>query len=281
MVYTPKNNDHPKKEKKKKKQKRKSSTDETTMTMTSTTATTTTTTTDQEQSTQTIPPSENLLMKKNLILQKSKTLMDFRRKSKTIDKSSSIPDSSVFRLEWNQLSFRKKINRFIQNSPLLTRGNYLKNTQSLKSNLNFLSDSLESLKIDENKILNTPTNPIPFDLSKPSFSMFENQKVKMLKKFKSKRGDDRDDSVRICWKCMEAEEVGEEKTINKKSSSLLLLSGLKKGGSLWNLSPLSLDKITGKKIIKRSESLQLSSSTSSSSGFWSKIPVSIYMKFFF
>lgn len=239
MGFSSKNADHPKKERKKKKSAEKLKVkSDSVPSMTS------------KSEAQTVAPPIDVVVK-NILLQKSKTLIDFRRKSKTLESEPEFQDT--MRSDWSQLSFRKRINQFIQNSPLLKRANYLKHTPSLKTSLDRLSDSLESLKIDEGRVLTTdPPRVAPEQRKKASKKLLS----KSCNDFYLNKSDDR----AMCPKCSESENISRGSPTTAKS------------GSLWNLSSPS-DKTNGK-VMKRSASLHLSV------GPWTWISVSYGLIFF-
>lgn len=236
MVFATKNADHPKKEKKKKRNsgktgKGKPETSKAEVALAPAPAPAP------------VPPPVSAVARaqvdpviKNLLLQKSKTLIDFRRKSKPETQDSS-------RLDWNQLSFRKRINQFIQNSPLLKRA---RQPASLKNDLNRLSDSLESLKIDENRVLITDLFRSPISdqkrkISRKTFSKSCNEfDLSRTSRQDWEGGHGRPDPQvgLTCWKCTKSDKTNLPEM---------------KGGSLWNLSGLP-DKMN---VMKRSSSLQL------------------------
>lgn len=225
-MFTSKTNDNGKKEKKKKKKEGKAKTKPEAPTIS----------TSQHELPVTPNPSDFLA--KN-ILQKSKTLIDFRRKSKSNQTDPEFEDSSRF--EWSQLSFRRRINTFIQNSPLLKRSTYLKHTPSLKSNLNRLSDSLESLKIEEDKVFTS----VP---GGGGGSRNSGEQMKKVLKYKSRSKS-----------CNEFNFEGFESGLCAMCKEAAFSPGtpvIEKTGSLWSL-PSSSDKSQNGVPMKRSISLHL------------------------
>lgn len=101
------------------------------------------------------PPLQEDVLQRFRLREKSKTLsaINLRRRSSTESQDPYDSDASQ-PFERKQSSFRKRINSFIQNSPFLKRTAFLRQT-SLKNDVSRLSDSLESLTIDENRVVGT------------------------------------------------------------------------------------------------------------------------------
>lgn len=186
------------------------------------------------------PPAQNGdTLQRSWLKQKSKTLTDFnfRRKSSVTEEPKfdldNIENSSF---ERKPSSFRKRINSFIQNSPFLKKANILKHSPSLRHDIDRLSDSLESLKIDENKVIET--KPIVEEAG---------LKTRTLDQFKISLSSLYEEGGK-CSKC-----VSRENSFKSSQSSLSF-----KNGSLLSLRSCSGEESrkNGRGIIRRSFSLQ-------------------------